>query len=628
MGVVRNVVNGYVSKMILSFMIVMSIVVLAGGMLLISPYLMSIGQDFTVKSISTTKIISNDADVAGAFFMVDTILGGGQHIVGEVSQSDFKHMSGYETKQPLTIKADTQTEIIDYRIINDNRGIYKYTVTQMKTCPTSTAYKIPLTGRWMGIPIFNEFICVSKLQYATKGSFDNPSVSFDADITLKVGAKEITEKIGSHSSSVSFIDNGNTHATAQWTGSLVTGDQAPNQDNYAPYFYSEFYGANNKWYVAKSLDYNEWMASETTTDSQLQQYVAHPDDFNCDSAEHCTRIIENLVDTPNWRMNKILNSDYKISTYADKINEESSTGSSVRVMLDRNINAPNILFRVKADWLGVNIPVSEPIIVSVSSTEFGSGEQGRINVQIENRGDVGATFTSTFYGCDPFMMAYSSPKTYIEAHNTGDVILFISSGVANYDSSKTCTVKVADFNKPSNYDTAQVSVSMTRAKVCTPNKYDVIGNCIWQCNSAGTRTDNIECCDYGIGYEMGKADSYDGFFCKDEPVIGDCVTDADCDDNNFDTIDMCETDIFGKSICKHYISGTCRTDTDCDDGNWLTIDKCDKSFIGGVIGSNGKCSNFDIRPVLAVLGIVLMIFFFIAIAAVSFGGFAMLKKKK
>ena len=550
------------------------------------------GSDFTVTSISTSQVISNDQDVEGAWFLINTVLGGGQHITGVIDPSEFKRQSGYETEESLTLKADVKGEQIDYTINNEARSIYKYSISNRETCPTGTIYKILLHDTGWLFPEPDSYICVAKTTVATKGTFNNPSVGFDADLTLKVGVQSITKPVSNTQSSVSFMRSGETLATAQWTGSLVSGDAVPNQDNFCPYFYSTFYGSPEIWYVAKSLDYNEWMASETTTDSQLQLYQSHPHDLTCDSKQACINIIENVISTPNWRADKILNSDYRLSDNQDKINPTSAGSSSVRVYLYRQINHPQILFKVRAKWVNVVIPVSEAIITDASCDTFTSGQQGIIKVTIKNIGNSDMTALTSFSGCEPFQQAYSSPKTPIGAGETETVLLHISSGASNVDLTKTCSVRVQDYNQPANFDTESVRVSMTTAYTCIPNKYEIKGLCIWQCNSVGSADAEIKCCEFGVDYEAGKAGSYDGWFCKGDPdVVLECEIDADCDDNNPDTLDRCEGVIWGLmgKECRHYMLGTCLTASECDDDNFLTKDSCVGS--SKILNIRGACTH-------------------------------------
>ena len=616
-----------------SSIFILMFVLLVGGMLLVTPYLASIGgSGMTINSIQTTKIISNDADIAGAWFHVFTTLGGGQHMEGTVSPSQFKSESGYETEQTLKVEASTTAERVTYNIINDRKTLYKYTVSQMETCPTNVEFKIPLVFYTLGFKTFDEFICVDKTYIGTKGSFTNPTVGFSSDLSVTVGSEKITREISSTDSDVSstdsnvdFTDNfGNILAQASWSGSMMTGDQAPNQDNYVAYYASRYYLDTDKWHVAYKDDYTEWIASKSATDISLQEKIDFF--FECDSPEECTRFIENIVDNPNRKLTTIMNSDYKLTDDQNTINAGSLEGSSIRVTLDRQILNPTVTWKIKASKLGVVIPVSKPRILGVTSDEFGSGEYGKITVQVKNDGDVGAEFTSSFSGCSPFEMRYSAPRTYFEKGEIKYIDLFVSTGDANYDLFRVCTVRVQDSNKASNYNELGVDVSMTSAKICTLNTISIEGPCIYKCTDEKKQPVQQVCCDHGIGYDTDKADTYDGYYCKIEPS-NECETDADCDDDIDWTKDWCETDFFGKKSCVHKDVNVCRTDTDCDDDNWLTIDTCEKSIIGGIVGSEGTCSFFDIRPALAVLGIIALIIGLIIVGLFGLGIAAIIKKK-
>jgi len=566
--------------------LVIALVVMGGGKMPFSSIFG--GTNFLVKSISTSQVISNDNDIAGAWFWIDTTLGSGQVITGVVDPATFKAKSGYETQKQFKITANTQMEMIDYSIVNDARTIYSYSVSKMASCPTGTAYDIEM--KLLGIFTVNH-ICVQKLPSGIKGHFNNPNINFATDVSVQVGTgTPITRKIGSQSTSATFTDSANNQiAIAQWAGSLVTGDAAPNQDNYVPYFRAKFFGDTEKWYVAMKDDYTEWIAREAAADSQLQQYVAHPSDFGCSGEDACVNIIKNLVAVPNAMSDKVLNSDYKIAATQQKLSETSLSSGAVRVYLNRNLNNPNILFKVRASSVGVIINTGMPDILSVSSSEFGSGETGIINVEVMNIGTSSATFSATFSGCDPFIPANSAQNVGFAAGETKNIILQVSHGAVNTDLTKTCTVKVSDFNNPTKYDTASVSVSMTAGKICVPDKYEPRGDCVWRCNAQGTDSSLIECCDKGLNYESGKAGSYDGYFCNTGNDV--CATDVDCDDKNPDTLDRCEATLFGFGAkkCNHYQTGTCWTDSECNDDKIWTADTCEGAI--QLVGKRGACKN-------------------------------------
>lgn len=578
------------SQSVILILVFLSFAIALGAYFDIIP-LSLFGSDFTVTSISTSQIISNDQDVEGAWFLINTVLGGGQHITGEIDPAEFKRQSGYETQKTFTLKADVLGETLDYTIRNDARGIYSYVATHRDTCPAGTTYKILLHDTSWLFPMPDSYVCVTKVRNAVKGSFNNPSVGFDADLTLLVGSDVIKKSISNHDSSVSFMKSGETLATGQWQGSLVSGDPVPNQDLYVPYFYAEYFGSPDTWRVAKASNYDEWMASETVTDSQLQQYQQHPHDLSCDNQQHGLEIVNNLINEPNWRADKILNSDYKISDTFEKVNPTSANSGAIRVYLNRRINNPQILFKVRAKWVQVVIPVSKAIITDASCSEFTSGQQGIIKATIKNVGNSPMTASTSFSGCSPFEMAYSAPTTPLDAGQTKTVLLHISHGSSNQDLIKTCTVRVQDYNQPANYDTEPVTVRMSTAYTCIPNEYTIKGGtCIWRCNSAGTADVEVVCCPNGVGFEEGRAGSYDGWYCKGDPNL-DCETDIDCNDNNPDTIDKCKPKLFGLlgKECRHYNIGSCLEDSECDDDVLWTKDSCVGSI--KLINQRGTCRN-------------------------------------
>lgn len=600
-------------KKVLPLSVIMIVLfVMVGGLAMMVPFLMTMTQGMTINSISPTAIFSNEEDLEGEWFLVSSTLHGGQYMVGEISPHTFKDLTGYETKQTLKIEAGTKDEWATYNVINDEKPVYKYVVTKMDECTNDAVFSIYV----IDLP-WPYHVCVNKVQYGTKGSFSNPSVGFSSDLSVTVGSEKITEEVSHTAPNVDFTDSfGNIMAQASWQGSLMTGDPVPDQARYVAYYRMKGDGSTDRWYIATEDDYREYSEATAALDLDLL------DPIELIEQESVFNKLSTMVQLTNNQVDILLNSDYKLSDAQNSYNTNELEGAEFRVHLDREILVPVVTWRIKADWLGVVIPVSQPLITNVNSEQFGSGEEGKITVTVKNDGDVGAEFTSSFYGCEPFAMKYSAPRNYLDKGQTKDIPLYISTGAVNYDVDRTCTVKVMDSNMASNYDEMEVFVSMTSAKVCTLNKISIEGKCIYKCIDETKPVVRQVCCEYGVKFEKDRPDSYDGWYCMAAPDE-DCVTNADCDDDNDATIDVCETNIFGKKVCNHYEQGTCWIDSDCDDSNWLTVDSCKK----GLLQDKGKCDYFDITPILAVLGLILGIVGLIVLGLIGFGIVSLIKKK-
>ena len=93
------------------------------------------------------------------------------------------------------------------------------------------------------------------------------------------------------------------------------------------------------------------------------------------------------------------------------------------------------------------------------------------------------------------------------------------------------------------------------------------------------------CCEHDLQCEFG-------WFCENSKCK-ECATQADCDDGNSCTNDLCLVD----GLCDHTpVEGCCNTDGDCDDGLFCTTDSCDVAShtCGYVESADPLCCNTDV----------------------------------
>ncbi|VVB76388.1 Uncharacterised protein [Candidatus Tiddalikarchaeum anstoanum] len=119
-------------------------------------------------------------------------------------------------------------------------------------------------------------------------------------------------------------------------------------------------------------------------------------------------------------------------------------------------------------------------------------------------------------------------------------------------------------------------------------------------------------------------------FCNNSCRTLTCTRNADCNDNNTNTFDVCQNGGTCSAFCQNYIGSpctanqitcngtctdTCRTNSDCDDSNNATIDLCNNPnscssqciHSGGTCTQDSQCSNstvccggFCISPVCSM----------------------------
>ncbi|MBI4895307.1 MAG: hypothetical protein HY831_02320 [Candidatus Aenigmarchaeota archaeon] len=206
-------------------------------------------EGFTVTSVTTSSVVSKTTDPSTVFWIINTQLnGGGQSLTGTITPDDIKDKTNGKvyTKTPLSIEVNSLKEDVFYEVENEGIPVYVYTgsyndaptglfdviIDNAPQCSSGTDYSIPAGESFFG-KVKRRF-CINATQVGVKGVFKNPVIGFNAKVKISTG-EDTKERIvcsgsttGCDGSSVTFGDVG----VVQWTGSLVTGESPPNQDNF------------------------------------------------------------------------------------------------------------------------------------------------------------------------------------------------------------------------------------------------------------------------------------------------------------------------------------------------------------------------------------------------------------
>ncbi len=535
------------------------------------------GQGFTVTSVSTSSVVTKNTDPIQVYWIVNTQLtGGGQAITGTISPETVKSFMGNKlyTNKSLLIEASTVDEQIFYEIQNEGIGIYKYkgqtftdapnflgvTTGNPSPCPTGANWDI-LLGRTL-FSYGTKRYCITKEQVGIKGVYNNPTIGFNAKIKLSVGTdtKEKTICSGSVSgcdgSSVSF----DSVAVATWSGSLVTGDPAPNQDNFVAIKRNDI----GKWQIARKSTYEAYFPKVDVTDQKLNTAKT-----TYERSSDVTKADKEIIDavTPvNNATATLLGEDTSFTS--TPFTKDDNTGK-VTLTLKRSLTSPNIVLKVRADWIGLVIPSGQPKILGVQAEKFASGEPGTISIQIENVGEVGGTFSAMLVNCDPFVQTTTtqSARKTLQAGEVDSITISVSGGDEAQTLTKSCSVKVYDVNEPSQEDLYPLTLELTTPKLCVPNKVIADGNIIKKCNQFGTGIEIVKTCKKGV-----VSDGKGGYICSEETSKYECISDAQCGEFAY-----CNLDIHAcvqKSSCLKII----------DNGD--SSSKIDVSFVGDGYSDN------------------------------------------
>ena len=553
------------------------------------------GEGFTVTSVSTSDIITNETNLVEAWWIINTqFTGGGQAITGTITQNTIKnlHKDKLQPKKVLNIIAQAVNETATYEIVNEGTPIYKYDLityeglvdcplgicyvaADAQPCPEGTNWDIPLGKSFWGKIKYR--YCITKRQVGTKGVYNNPAVNFNAKISISNGDTTIEKNIcsgaisGCDGSSISFDGIG----VATWSGSLVTGDPTPNQDNFVPILRN----SDNKWQIARKSTYENYLTKPDVADSQLSSFQNLFPDYE-DVATGDSEI-NNAINPVNQASDILLaeNSSFTSTPYST---DEHNTGKIV-VPLTRKLTSPNIVFRIRADWIGIVIPTGEPQILNVTTNPIVSGETGTITVQVQNIGEVQGTFTAALVNCEPFIQLDTSQSLMktLQPSAIENITINVSGGNLSQDIAQSCQVRVYEINNPSLESYYNVNLQLEKAKICVPRTAYAAGNLIKKCSSDGKSIEVVEKCENGA-----TSDGAGGFICAitlEQREEYGCNTDSDCSSTSY-----CYPEI---KICVQR-SGCLSVMTNGD-----SSDKLDLVFVGDGYSSNDELKDIILQIV-------------------------------
>jgi hypothetical protein len=496
---------------------------------------------------------------------------GGQTVVGTITPEQTKALTGTSSSFPLAITLSSLETTVTYPIVNDKTPVYTYEFTRVDNClpyrpicvdiaslGAQALYSCPshpTYGAAVSQVKTNDFqtVCVYKKNFATTGHLDSPASMFAAKLKLTANGKAIEQTISSTQTSASFYSNGNILATAQWVGSLLTGNNPPQTFPYV----AVAINPNGEWSVTKQSYYTDYTSSKMLTDSKLSQWTN-----NILSWPRTNTEVEAALSSHNAKVALLALTTAQITdgqyTYNyDATGTLTSTTPIVGVAYNRVIANPSITLRIKADWIGVIKALGTPSITNVQKTEFNSGSTGTALVTVKSLNEAG-TYEASLVGCAPFTQITSgfTSRATIDSGASGVIAVGVNPGVLNAETSKTCSVEVRNVEDVTKKASAPLSIVFHTAQICTPGSQWVEGNAIMQCAGDGKTSSVVKMCTLGVNYVNGKFD------CNVAPPPGNCDNDKVCDAG--ETTNSCPADC-PPSVCDK--DGVCDPNEDetCQD---------------------------------------------------------------
>lgn len=489
-------------KVILSFLVV--VLLIAGTFAFMYPLYIG-GEGFTIRSITEDRVISNAADLQQANFIIDTVFDGSNNkIVGYLTEEQFKQKgASVSISYPLELSAESVNEYAIYQIYNQKIPVASYARTDwdywpFRDCPTNTEFEFKTAAKK---------VCVYRVDKGLKGNFYSKSVDFDVKVNAKSHGETATATLSNREATTVNLrtPSGEYIGTAKWTGSLQTGQGLPSEHNFAVILPS----GSNYWKAIKVENWNTYMNTQSQFKAILQSWKAN---LLVPSLDDIDRELNTINIQADWLLSLSNTQIMNTGQTQTKIDGNDAIKVNLR---ENNLEwgRPNVVWYVKAYWLGAYIPVGEPRIISTTCDELYSGEFGYLKVKVKNIASVSASFDAAIIQpCD--VIQEGGARLTIPAGGENTFEIRVSQGSANLDKSGQCQVKVYDTNNPDNYDTAYFNYRLKKARECDPGKYKGEANCIYHCSNAGV-WELVKCCanDEQLSFDASKI-QYDGWYCK------------------------------------------------------------------------------------------------------------------
>jgi len=535
--------------------------------------------ELTVTSVSPVNIIKNGDSVSGEILVDTTINGGGQSFMATLNPQDVRNFQSYGSDKPypansIQLEVTGFEEYVFYNINNNYNNVYKYQANEINPCTTSwlgycnaDAPSCSNGAEWelRDKSNFNDYIeervCIKKEQVATLGDFDSSVIKFNADVKVSSGGKTKSKTISSGNEGQNAIDLGEA-GVATWTGSKISGVSIPSVNSYLPLLQDE----SSNWKVIsnqKKLDYEGAKNSLEGFLNANKQITTNDNDFVYKKGQ-LTPLLEDANNKANSLVNDVASLDYSYN--------QNGGQEGIIIDLTNRVTLPEILFKLKASWIGIVIPSGQPRISNVNADKFFSGQTGTIEVTVENIGEATGVFSIRLVGCEPFIVPETSisSRTNVAKGTKETIGIPISSGTLSEEYTKSCSIEIYDVNEPSHKDSAPLTLELGTAKICEPNKVFVDGNTIKKCDSKGKNVEILKQCPEGVklyddkGWDcVGEEKVIEG---KSSKVKSFCSEDWECGTNYYchPTINKCVQ----KSGCLELIN------------NGNSEDKVDVVFVG------------------------------------------------
>lgn len=430
---------------------------------------------FSALSLSNVHLKSNDPQIGGqAWLLTVSQNGAGQSAYGTFTATDGS--SGAESND-FTITTSLLENYATYPIYYQGNPIQKVEYTTTAYNPLGSLGGCnPDVWQYVYKPLLSTTAyCYKYTSDAVYGTVGSANINFQSKINVQGSSGSDSCTISNFEDTSCISNNGNVYAS--WVGSLVSGQSPPqpsSQNIIALYIPN-----SGGWILADSQKYNDWLILKTNL-------------LSCIDSQRSTSCFTDM----NAKETSLL-AGKPFTSVGGSVGttQGGQNNGQIFMQLPTQVQFQVITMRIKASFIGINIPVGVPKVSSASSDIFQTGQTGVIETRITNIGDAQGSFDVSATSCtNGFYQVGNALRVTLPKGNSQTIYIPISANVVSGDLNGVCTIKATDVNNPNNFDTKQVSVASSAISICSPGEKRIAGNHIEICEDNVWKV-FIECSD-------------------------------------------------------------------------------------------------------------------------------------
>lgn len=431
-------------------------------------------QGATTLSLSQVNFVSNDPQLNGQAWLLNVVAdSSGQFNVGNFKASQVT-ADGKTATNDFSINYDIDKNTITYPIYSTAETVYL--IQNVKVYPGGVVsgmyfWQKPPEQDCIGsggtyvkpVQSFDTY-CVMLSPAGVLGSIQTGSYSFQATVSVqKTGGNLILATINNYNSpSAKLGDVGYVN----WVGNLVTGEAIPSAQGSD--VCALFVG--NQWKTVSCTSVAQWRNAYANWQNcfvNLQAKQSDPD--------YC----KNIVNSPYSSI--IQGKTWSVSGGTVSRTEGGLTSGNIVFDLSKQYQMPMMTLKIKADYLGVSIPVSKPDVTYAISDKFRTGSDGLIKATIKNVGDGLGSFDVSAV-CDSPFSSNDRVRITLDKGAQTDVWLKVNAAVQQ-TTTGSCRVTATDVNQPGNTDYQIVTVTADTIVICQEGQKRAVGGLVQQCQN-------------------------------------------------------------------------------------------------------------------------------------------------